>query len=264
MFECKFCNTRIFRKDNFKRHLNGCIVKSNNKTSTVNTLKQTVTLPVEIIGTIKNNNVVKHSVLFPNTIRAIIVGRSGCGKTNLLLNLICHKNGLKFQNVYIYSPTLFQNAYQHLDNVLANVPQIGYFKYHTNDNTIPHPTEAKPNSLFIFDDVACDKQKMMMQYFSMGRHKNIDVFYLMQTYSKIPKQLIRDNCNFIILFEMDDMNLKHAFDDYVNYDMKFDSFQKLCQKCWNAQKHGFLTINREKNKNSGKYSMGLDIKYKRI
>ena len=66
----------------------------------------------------------------------------------------------------------------------------------------------------------------------MGRHKNIDVFYLMQMYSKIPKQLIRDNCNFIILFEMDTMNLKHAYDDYVNYDMPFHVFKNLCRKSW--------------------------------
>ena len=100
---------------------------------------------------------------------------------------------------------------------------------------------------------------MMMEYFSVGRHKNIDVIYLMQTYSKIPKPLITDNSDFIILFEMDAMNIKHSYDDYVSCDMNFESFQNLCKKCWNSQKHGFLTINREKTKNDGKYSMGLDI-----
>ena len=250
MFTCEICNTTICKSDKFKQHLNSCALSSN---------KQSITLPIKVIGIAPTTNVIKHSILFPNTIRSIIVGRSGCGKTNLLLNLIYHKNGLKFNNIYIYSPTLFQNAYQHLDQVLSNIPNIGYFKYHTNNSTIPHPTEAKPHSLFIFDDVACDEQKKMQQYFCMGRHKNIDVFYLMQTYSKIPKQLIRDNCNLIVLFEMDTMNLKHAYDDYVNYDMNFETFQNLCHKCWNRRKHGFLTINREKNKNMGKYSMDLDI-----
>lgn len=56
---------------------------------------------------------------------------------------------------------------------------------------------------------------------------------------------------------MDTMNLKHAYDDYVNYDMPFHVFENLCRKSWSTQNHGFITINREKSKNQGKYAMGL-------
>jgi hypothetical protein len=53
----------------------------------------------------------------------------------------------------------------------------------------------------------CDKQDNMRQYFSMGRHRGIDCFYLCQTYTKVPKHLIRDNANMIILFKQDELNL---------------------------------------------------------
>jgi len=46
----------------------------------------------------------------------------------------------------------------------------------------------------------------------MGRHKNIDSFYLCQTYS--PKHLIRDNANFIIMFKQDDLNMRHISGPY--------------------------------------------------
>ena len=39
-------------------------------------------------------------------------------------------------------------------------------------------------SIFIFDDVVYDKQSAMRAYFSMGRHTNIDCFYLCQTYER--------------------------------------------------------------------------------
>ena len=54
----------------------------------------------------------------------------------------------------------------------------------------------------------------------MGRHNNIDSFYLCQTYSHIPKQLLRDNANMIMLFKQDELNLKHVFSDHVTPDMK--------------------------------------------
>ena len=53
----------------------------------------------------------------------------------------------------------------------------------------------------------------MRDYFSMGRHNEIDCFYLCQTYARGPKHLIRDNANVLIVFKKDDMNLTHI---YVN------------------------------------------------
>jgi len=41
----------------------------------------------------------------------------------------------------------------------------------------------------------------------MGRHKNMDSFYRCQTYTHIPKHLIRDNANMIIMFKQDDLNM---------------------------------------------------------
>lgn len=62
----------------------------------------------------------------------------------------------------------------------------------------------------IFDDVACEKQNNIRNYFTMGRHNNIYTFYLCQTYSYVQKQLIRDNANLIILFKQDERNLRHC------------------------------------------------------
>lgn len=68
------------------------------------------------------------------------------------------------------------------------------YTFNNNDDVI-QTDEIKPNSIMIFDDVACDKQNNIKNYFSMGRHKNVDSFYLCQTYTRIPKHLLRDNSN---------------------------------------------------------------------
>jgi hypothetical protein len=80
----------------------------------------------------------------------------------------------------------------------------------------------------------------------MCRHKAIDVAYLCQTYSKIPKQLIRDNCNFIVLFRQDEKNLKHIFNDHVSPDLSYDQFKQMCADCW-KENYGCLVIDIEKS-----------------
>lgn len=120
------------------------------------------------------------------------------------------------------------------------------------------PNEAKPNSIMIFDDVACDRQDHMRAYFSMGRHRSIDSFYLTQTYTKVPKHLLRDNANLIILFRQDELNLKHVYDEHVGMDMPFVKFKEICAKCWEKDNHGFVVISKDSELNNGRYRLGLD------
>lgn len=198
----------------------------------------------------------RHNELFPSTIRCIICGPSNCGKTNTMATLLLNKNGLRFENVYIYCKSLFQPVYRFIEDVMKPIKHMGFFKF-DHDEDILHPSAVKNNSIFIFDDVACDKQSVIRDYFSMGRHNLIDCFYLCQTYTHIPKHLIRDNANFIIIFRQDEMNLKHIHSDHVNPDMDFNRFIDLCRECW-QEKYGFLVICKDDNIKNGRYRQGFD------
>lgn len=195
----------------------------------------------------------RHGPLLPNNIRCIISGPSGCGKTNVLMSLIESKNGLKFENLYIYSKTLGQDKYRYLHDMLKPIKEIGFYTFSSTDDVLA-PNEAKRNSIFIFDDVICDKnQDSVRNLFCMGRHYQTDIFYLTQTFTKLSKHLIRDNSNFLIIFRQDDLNLKHIYNDFgVNCDMKFDEFRKFCLECW-RDKFGFVVIDLESEPNNGRY-----------
>jgi DNA polymerase III delta prime subunit len=199
----------------------------------------------------------KNGPLLPNSIRALICGPSGVGKTNLVYCLLTEENGVRFENVYVYSKSLFQPKYVQLEKIMKALPEIGYFTF-SNTNEVVAPDDVKNNSVFIFDDVICDEQQKMKEYYSMGRHKGIDCFYLCQTYTKVPKHLIRDNANFIILFKQDELNLRHVFDDHVSPDITFDEFKKLCSLCW-KKKYDFVTIDKESALNEGRYRCGFDV-----
>lgn len=197
----------------------------------------------------------RHSDLLPNNFRCIIAGPSGCGKTNVLISLIESEHGLKFENLYLYSKTLDQNKYKYLCEMLRSINEIGCYTFSASDNVI-EPNEMKENSLIVFDDVINDRRMnklVVRNIFTLGRHRSLDVAYIVQSYTKLDKHLIRDNCNFVILFRQDDLNLKHVYSDFgVNADMKFDEFRNLCLDCW-REPFGFVCISLEHELNSGRY-----------
>lgn len=219
-------------------------------------VKQPQSLNVNTLCIESRNIGSRHGDLLPNSVRCIICGPSNSGKTNLLIGLLIHENGLRFQNVYVYSKTLHQPKYIFLEQVLQRVPGVSFQKYHGNEEVLS-VQEAKPNSVIIFDDVACENQNNMRDYFAMGRHKCIDCFYLNQTYTKIPKQLVRDNANLIILFKQDEINLKHIYEEHVNTDMSWSEFREMCSKIW-SEPFNYVVINKDCSKNKGCYRNKFD------
>lgn len=219
-------------------------------------VKQAETLEVNTIDIEINTQKVKHSALLPNTIRCIICGPSNCGKTNVMLNLLLHENGLKFKHIYLYSKTAFQPKYLFLKQVMQRIPGASFYLF-TDSKEVLHPNDALTNSVMIFDDVACENQMNIRNYFAMGRHRQIDCFYLSQTYSKIPKQLLRDNANLLIIFKQDDRNLKHIYNDHINTDIEWLKFKELCCAIWRNQ-YNFLLLNKDCTIDKGRYRLGFD------
>jgi Poxvirus A32 protein len=140
--------------------------------------------------------------------------------------------------------------------VLNCIPGIGFYKFTENEEVVS-VDDVKPNSLFIFDDIACEKQDNVKRMFSYGRHKGLSCFILTQTYAAVSKQLVRDNVNFLILFRQDDRNLDHIFREHVSPDITFLEFQQMCKLCW-KEPYGFLTIDKTKSINSGRYRKDFD------
>jgi len=86
-------------------------------------------------------------------------------KPNVLKSLLESPNGIRFGHVYVYSKSLQQLKYRYLGNLFMSiyVDEIGYFTF-SNNSDVVSPSEARPNSIFIFDDVACGKQDAVREY----------------------------------------------------------------------------------------------------
>jgi hypothetical protein len=197
----------------------------------------------------------RHGSLLPSSIRAHICGNSNSGKTSLMLSLINETNGLKFMNLYIFSKTLEQLKYKILTEVFKNLPIIGFYTFN-NDKDVPKPENIKKNSIFIFDDLSKKDQNVSKLFFTFGRHYKCCSFILSQAYCNVLKHEIRDQCNLIIVFKQDMLNMKHIWQENVNTDMSFSKFVDICSECW-KHKYGFIVIDKTREINNGRYRAGF-------
>ena len=53
-----------------------------------------------------------NSLLLPRSIRGLIIGKSQCGKTTLLLNLLLRPGWLDYDNLQVFGRSLFQPEYK--------------------------------------------------------------------------------------------------------------------------------------------------------
>ena len=186
------------------------------------------------------------------SIRCLLAGAAGSGKTNLLFNFILNDDLLHYDRLYIYSKTLNQPKYRFLQSLFEDVEgdlgkQVAFFHNSQADLLAPEELDASYRNLIVFDDVLLDKQNNIERYFAQGRHSNADIFYCCQSYSRVPKQVVRDNSNMLIIFPQDDLNLKHIYENHVGGDMDFNEFKILCRWCWDKP-FSFLTIDKTSSK----------------
>ena len=243
--------------------------------------------------------VVRHNhPLLPKSIRGLIIGKSGCGKTTLLMNLLLNPGWLDYDRLFVFGKSLFQTEYiilkkameeklskENITSIFEHSEMIRdsgipisrlieeisktknnktdiecYFYDQAEDVPDPRDLDSNDKNLMIFDDLLLEKQNMCENYYTRGRHSNIDCFYLAQNYFKLPRQTIRENANFMCIFPQDRKNISHMYSDHVANDMSLEEFRDLCKKAWGKQ-HGFLVIDLSSKLENGKYRSGFNDFY---
>ena len=237
-----------------------------------------------------------NSPLLPTNIRGLIIGKSNCGKTTLLFNLLLQPEWLDYNHLNVFGKSLHQQEYQILKKgyeaglckeqvaniflhqkllTTANLSPLEAIDQYSgvrsgtvktdfyNDCTlIPDPSklDSEEKNLLILDDCFLGKQNKAEAYYTRGRHNNCDTFYIAQNYFRLPRHSIRENTNIIILFPQDAKNLTHIHADHCDDDMTLDEFKKFCRKLWEVR-HNFVTIDLTSEKLNGKYRKNLDCFY---
>ena len=69
-------------------------------------------------------------------------------------------------------------------------------------------------------------------FFTRGRHNNIDVYYISQSYFHLPKYTIRNNSNINILHKQTLRDIIIFFHDIAGLDLNLKEWKQLCRKVW--------------------------------
>lgn len=138
----------------------------------------------------------KKTHYFELPFRMVLIGASGSGKTNCLMNLLKVAFNGTFSHIYLCVKDSNEPLYRQMIDKLGD--DISVFE----NGEVPKLSDLQANEeqLIIFDDLVGDAvaTKEIVEYFKMARKKNISCCYLSQSYFKIDK-FIRQNTNYIII-----------------------------------------------------------------
>lgn len=162
--------------------------------------------------------------------RMCIIGASGSGKSNALLNVLKKFNGT-FSHVYLCVKNINEPLYQMLvDKLKDNITVY-------EDGVVPDlkdiPKIADEEQLIIFDDLVQDKEATpkIIEYFKRSRKDgNFSCIYLSQSYFRIDK-FIRQNTNWLMIKKVSSKrDLKLILSDFsLNCDIK--DLEKIYNEC---------------------------------
>ena len=90
------------------------------------------------------------------------------------------------------------------------------------------PTNKCKGAVVIIDDMLGAKNSSQIdESFRRGRHEDLDVYFISQSYFALPRQSIRKNSDRLILFKQRLWDVQSMYYKIGAYDMKYDEFQEI-------------------------------------
>jgi len=140
--------------------------------------------------------------ILPNS-RIALIGGSGVGKTNILMEFL-HRKSSSFYEIIIFTSNpdepLLRQLKEDMDDIqiysdINDVPELSSF-----------PNNAKQEKLIVFDDFITLNRKDMKKveaYAIASRKKGFTSMFMAQNYTSVPKLIMRQ-IEYFIVFRLND------------------------------------------------------------
>ena len=196
-----------------------------------------------------NENKTEHNEKWPyipdHPYRVLIIGGSGSGKTNTLINLINEQNDIN--KIYLYARDLSEPKYEYLIKKREdagikhlNNPNAFIECSNTMDDVYENINDYNPirkrKKLIVFDDMIADImtnkrfQAIIKELFIRCRKLNISLVFITQSYFSVPKDVRLNSTHFLI---MEMSNKKKLNNIAINHfaDIDYKDFMKIYREC---------------------------------
>ena len=182
-----------------------------------------------------NENKTEHNLKWPYIPDPLystsIIGGSGSGKTNALLNLI--NNQPNIDQVYLYAKDPFEAKCQYLINKHEKVELKHYdglkvFIEYSNDMQDVYKNIEEYNL----------GKTVVTELFIRGRKLNISIVFITRSYFKVPKEVRLNTTHFFITKILNKRELQQIALNHSS-DIDFKDFMKIYKKC-TPEKYSFL------------------------
>ena len=196
-----------------------------------------------------NEKKIKHNPDWPyipdHPNRILILGGSGLGKTNALLNLINKQSDI--DKIYLYAKDPYEAKYQYLIDKRKNTRLKHFndpkaFLEYSNDmqevykNINYYNSNKDRKILIVFDDMIADMVNnnklslIVTELFIRGSKWNNSLVFITQSYFKVPKDVKLNTTHFFITKIPDKREVQQIA---LNHSSKinFKDFIKIYKKC---------------------------------
>ena len=172
------------------------------------------------------------SYILDHPYRILVIGGSGSGKTNTLLNLINEQRDI--DKIYLNAKDLNESKYEHLINNRENagIKHLNDSKAfidcsNTMDDVYKNIDHYNPNRkrkiLIVFDDMIADImtnkkfQSIIKELFTKCRKINISLVFISQSYFSVPKGVRLNSTHYLIMKinnkgELQNISINHSAD----------------------------------------------------
>ena len=206
-----------------------------------------------------NGNKTEHNKNWPyipdHPYRILIIGDSGPGKTNTLINLMNEQKNI--DKIYFYARDLNERKYEYLikkGEVVGikhvNNPNAFIECSNTMDGVYENIHDYNPGRkrkiLIVFDDMIADImnnkkfQAKIKELFIRCRKLNISLVFITQSYFSVPKDVRLNSTHYLIMKignrrELQNIAINHSA------DIDYQDFRKIYREC-TKERYNFLTI----------------------
>ena len=137
--------------------------------------------------------------------RILMIGSSGTGKSNALINFVERSSGEFFKIIICSFSTTDEPLYQYLHDKIPSTELINNIEDVPEVQEFDNKDKTK-SKLIIFDDfinLSKKEMKKIFDYAISSRKFGFTCVFMAQSYTAVPK-IISRNCNYIFLFRIND------------------------------------------------------------